>query len=176
MNSKTVYQQLIENLLETTRCNILVIFYHLTHNTVDKAELDIVTRQFQSMKPFVPQTTQGQTNAVPANAAAAAAAQTSQANPLAAANNAQAAAGQPGANNINQQSNAGGKVISTAEANAITALQERVDRQKFRDMLSQKFGMTESLIMDRGKLIVSLYDFYTFAIDNSVSSDGYRQR
>jgi hypothetical protein len=29
-------------------------------------------------------------------------------------------------------------------------MQERVDRQKFRDMLSVKFGMTESLIMDRG--------------------------
>ena len=33
---------------------------------------------------------------------------------------------------------------------------ERVDRQKFRDLLSTQFGMTESLLMDRGRFIVSI--------------------
>lgn len=94
-------------------------------------ELDIVNRQFQSMKPFVP---------VSITAAA-----TNGTNPI--ANPAAAAVG-----GVDGKSNAGnsGKVISTAEANAIIAMQERVDRQKFRDLLSVKFGMTESLIMDRG--------------------------
>lgn len=29
---------------------------------------------------------------------------------------------------------------------------DRIDRQKFRDLLSTRFGMTESLLMDRGNL------------------------